>query len=126
MPAGRALAFESAAEAPASALVNFSFDDAQPIANFDFARPMAQHVTRTFDGLVVTVRIVDRGGAKWAAVSAQAATPAAQAEATAINGRAQGWAFKLPEQKVNLFTASLESMLRQPTAAAPAEPAPTP
>src|SRR5262249_47934205 len=31
LPAGRALAFESAADAPASAIVGLSFEDAQPI-----------------------------------------------------------------------------------------------
>jgi hypothetical protein len=128
LPAGRTLAFESATEAPASALVGFQFEDAQPAANFDFSRPTAQHVTKTFDGLTVTVRIIDKGGAKWATVSAQATAPAAQAEATAINARAQNWAFKLPDQRYNVFAATLESMLKQPTAAAPspAAPAPTP
>jgi hypothetical protein len=124
LPAGRSLAFESATEAPASALVGFQFEDAQPAANFDFGQPVATHVTKTFDGLVVTVRIIDKGGAKWATVSAQAAAPAAQAEAAAINGRARNWAFKIPAEKFNVFAATLESMLKQPAAAAAAAPTP--
>jgi hypothetical protein len=122
MPGGRSLAFESATEAPASALVGFQFEDAQPVANFDFSQPVAQHVTKTFDGLAVTVRIIDKGGAKWATVSAQATATAAQAEAAGINARARNWAFKLPAEKFNVFAAPLESMLQQPTAAAPAAP----
>jgi hypothetical protein len=126
IPAGRSIAYESAADAPASAIVSFAFEDAQPLANFDFARPIAQHVTKTFDGLTVTVRIVDKGGAKWAAVTAQATAPAVQAEAAAINARAQGWAFKLPDYKYNMFSATLETLLKQPTASTPDAPAPSP
>jgi hypothetical protein len=122
LPAGRSLAFESAADAAASAIANFAFDDAQPVGNFDFTRPVATHTTKTFDGLVVTVRIADKAGAHWAAVSAQATTPAMQATAAAINARAGGWAFKLPDFKYNMFAATLESMLKQPTAAAPQTP----
>jgi len=124
LPAGRSLAFESAADTAASALVGFTFDDVQPIGNFDFTHPVAVHTTKTFDGLVVTVRVVDKDHAHWASVVAQATAPAAQAEATAINGRANGWAFKLPDFKYNMFAASLESMLKPLSGAAPATPAP--
>jgi hypothetical protein len=125
LPAGRSLAFESAAEVPASALVSFAFEDAQPIANFDFSRPIAQHVTRTFDGLVVTVRLIEKSGEKWAAVTALG-TAARQAEASAINARAQGWAFKIPDQKANMFAATLDSLLKPLTAAEPAAPPSSP
>ena len=126
MPSGRELAFASAADAAADAIVNFAFDDAQPVANFDFSRPAASHVTHTFDGLVITTRIVDKNGEHWANVSAAAATPAAQAAATAINGRTGPWAFKLPDYKYTMFAATLESLLKPLTApgAAPQTPAP--
>jgi len=126
LPAGRSLAYESAADIPASALVGFAFEDAQPIGNFDFSHLAAQHVTKTFDGLVVSVRIIDKAGAHWASVTAQATAPAAQAEATAINGRANGWAFKLPDYKYTMFAAALETMLKPlgPPPAAPGAPAP--
>lgn len=122
LPAGRSLAYESAADVAASALVGFVMEDAQPVANFDFSRPIAQHVTRTFDGLVVTVRIIDKAGAKWATLTAQAAAPTAQAEAAAINARTNRWAFRLPEHKFNMFAATLDSMLRPVGAATPAAP----
>lgn len=125
MPGGRELAFASAADAAADAIVNFAFDDAQPAGNFDFSRPVASHVTHTFDGLVITTRIVDKNGEHWANVSAAATTPAAQAAATAINGRASAWAFKLPDYKYTMFAATLESLLK-PLTAGPQAPPPTP
>ena len=48
--------------------------------------------------------------------------PKAQAEAAAINGRARGWAFKLPDYKYNMFAATLDSMLKPLTPAAPEAP----
>jgi hypothetical protein len=121
LPAGRTLAFESATDTAAGALSGFAFDDVQPVTNFDFSHPVATHVTKTFDGLVVTVRIIDKVGAHWASVMAQATAPTAQAEATAINGRASAWAFKLPDFKYNMFAATLESMLK-PLAPPPGTP----
>lgn len=113
LPTGRELAFASAADAPADALVGFAFDDVQPVANFDFAHSVASHVTKTFDGLVVTVRIVEKDG-HWATISAAATQPAAQAAAAAINARTNGWAFKLPDYKYTMFAAPLDTLLKPP------------
>jgi len=114
MPRGREPAGASASEIVASALADFSFDDIQPAGNFDFDNQASRIVTRTFDGLIVSVDVVKQGSDYLARVSADAAPgkPDAGKEAREINASAQGWAYKLPAFKGAQFMAPLESLLK--------------
>jgi len=98
----------------ASALADFSFDDIQPAANFDFDNQASHTVTRTFDGLIVGVDVVKQGSDYWARVFAGAAPgkPDAAKEARDINASAQGWAYRLPAYKGAQFMAPLDSLLK--------------
>ena len=120
IPKGRALAYDAAPDAVAAAVVDFSFDDVKPARNFDFsdAAHTARVVTKTFDGLVVTVNVIRQGQDFWATVSADGTNPDARSEARAINAHVTGWAYKLPPAKGQQFTAPLESLLRPLGAAA--------
>ena len=60
----------------------------------------------------------------WATVTANATNPMVQAEATAINARLGGWAFKLPDFKVTQFTATRDSLLKEPDEGKPAAATP--
>ena len=117
IPAGRELAYPGAANAIATAITGFTFDDARPATDFDFSTA-PRIVTHTFDGLVVTVKIVTDGPAFWATIYAEGAPgkPDAAREARAIDAHADGWAYKLPEYKGKLFMTTLDSLLKPATA----------
>lgn len=113
IPAGRELAYEGAADAVAAAITGFAFDDVRPATDLDFSNA-PKLVTRTFDGLVVTVKIVTEGPDFWAVVYAEGAPgkPDAEREARAIDAHADGWAYKLPDYKGKLFMTTLDSLLK--------------
>jgi hypothetical protein len=111
IPARRELSYPGAANSVALAALDFEFDDVAPIGDVDFARA-AQHVTKTFDGLTLLVRIAQKGEEHWAAVTAQAGNAEKQAEAAAINARLAGRALKLPEFEASVFTTTRDSMLK--------------
>jgi hypothetical protein len=114
MPRGREVADASEPDGVAAALADFSFDDIQPAGNLDFESQASRTVTRTFDGLIVSVDVVKQGADYWARVFAGAAPgrPDAAKEARDINTDAQGWAYKLPAFKGGQFMTPLEGLLR--------------
>ncbi len=128
IPAGKAVSDPTVPDGVASAIADFGFDDVRPARELDFSDPATatRLITKTFDGLVVTVHVVKAGADYWALVSAEAAapsTPAVAKEAAAINAHASGWAYKLPAFKGQLFMTTLDSLLKPPPAPpAPAQP----
>jgi len=113
IPPGRELAYPGAPNAIATAISGFSFDDVRPATDFDFSNA-PRIVTRTFDGLLVTVKIVTDGPDFWATVYAEGlpGKPDAAREARAIDAHADGWAYKLPDYKGKLFMTTLDSLLK--------------
>jgi hypothetical protein len=128
VPKGRDVA-DGATDGIATAITGFTFDDVKPSKNFDFSDTghPTRVITKTFDGLTVTVEAIQQGPAYWATVSAEGAPGKtdAQNEARQINRHAFGWAYKLPSYKGALFMASQESLLKPVGGAAPAQPAPS-
>ena len=129
MPKGREAA-EGAAEGIAAAVVGFTFDDARPAKELDFSDPAhtTRVVTKTFDGLAVTVQVVQSGKDDWATVSAEgtAGKPDAQKEARDINGHTYGWAYKLPPYKGQQFMTTLDNLLKPVGGATPSQMPPSP
>jgi Domain of unknown function (DUF4340) len=125
MPKGRELADPTAPDAVAAAISGFTFDDVRPAKDLDFG-DAARLITKTFDGLDVTVQAVAQGQAIWATVSAEAepGKPDAAKEAREINAHANGWAYKLPAAQAQSFMTTQDSLLKP--LGAPAKPAPTP
>ena len=119
LPAGKSLSDPTAADGVASAITGFGFDDVKPARELDFA-DATRVVTKTFDGLKVTVRVLKESADYWAVVSAEAGNgskPDVAREAAAINAHASGWAYKLPAYKGQLFMTTLDSLLKAPQAA---------
>jgi hypothetical protein len=114
MPRGREPADASAPDGVALALADFSFDDVQPVGNFDFDTQATRATTKTFDGLIVSVDVVKQGSDYWARINADAAPgkPDAAKEAREINTAAQGWAYRLPAFKGAQFMVPLEGLLK--------------
>jgi hypothetical protein len=124
IPAGREVSYPGAPDAVGAAIVDLSFDDVKPARDFPaLADPAhaALVVTRTFDGLTVTVSEIQQGPDFWATISAEGANPTAQSEARIIDAHVSGWAYKLPPYKGQQFATGLESLLKPlPSKGAPA------
>lgn len=127
IPAGREIAYTGAADGVGAAIVGFTFDDVRPARNFDFSDQghAWRLITRTFDGLTVTVATIQQGQNYWATIATEAdpGKPLAQKEAREISARTTGWAYKLPQYKGQLFMTSLESLLKPLASAQPGKPA---
>jgi hypothetical protein len=125
LPKGRELSDPTAPDGVAAAISGFSFDDVRPAKDLDFG-DAARVITKTFDGLSVTVQIVMQARDFWATVSAEAepGKPDAAKEAREINARANGWAYRLPAAQAQLFMTTQDSLLKP--LGTPAKPAPTP
>src|SRR4029077_19505920 len=125
LPAGRALSFDGSPDGVAGAIVGLSIDDVDKAGSFDFSKT-PQSVFHTFDGLDVTVKVATKGMDHWAVIAASGMNPATQTEATAINARLNGFAFKLPEMKMEQLVPAREVLLKPPggpvTPATPAGP----
>jgi hypothetical protein len=111
LPRGRELSFPGSPDGVAGAITGFNFDDVAKANPADFENAPSS-VTNTFDGLEITVKVAAKGMEHWATVSAKANNPMVQKEADAINARANGWAFKLPEMNVTQLVSPLETLLR--------------
>lgn len=117
VPKGREIAFPTGPDGVADAIANFTFDDVRPARDLDFTNS-TRVVTRTFDGLVVAVHVIQQGNDYWATVRAEAVQGRedAEAEARKIDAKADGWAYKLPAYKGQQFMTSLESLLKPKSA----------
>lgn len=122
MPAGRSLSFDGSPDGVAGAIASFTFDDVAKEDQFNFAKA-PQSATHSFDGLDIVVQIATKGSDHWARVTAAAVNPKVQAEADKINASLGGWAFKLPEDKVNQLVAERETLLKPLDTEKPAKPA---
>jgi hypothetical protein len=112
IPEGREIADPTARNGAAEAIVGFSFDDARRASDLDFTTGTSKLVTKTFDGLVITVTTIRKGGDAWATIAAESDGPKAAKEARDINARAAGWAYKLAQYKGAQFTTPLENLLK--------------
>jgi hypothetical protein len=113
LPKGRQLLNSQSPDGVAVAIVGFTFDDIKPADGFDFS-DATRVVTRTFDGLSVTARVIHRDSDYWARLEAvgKPNKPKARDEARTIDARTAGWAYKLPAYKGQQFMTTLDSLLK--------------
>jgi hypothetical protein len=111
VPAGREVLYPGVAATVATAITGFAFDDVKPASGFDFSNA-PRFVTKTFDGLTVTVRVLPENQAFWATIYAEGVNPQTAREARAIDAHTDGWAYKLPAYKGQLFMITLDSLLK--------------
>lgn len=99
------------------AIANFSFTDVKPIVAADFAKPASHIVARTFDGLLVTLDVIQQGADSWVKLSgstAPGAKPDIVQQASDLNARAAGFAFKLPAEKATSLLTDLAKIMTPP------------
>jgi hypothetical protein len=115
-PKGREIAYPGAGDSVAAAVVGFTFDAVRPARDFDFfdSAHATRLVTRTFDGLMVTAQTIQQGQDYWTTLAAEGAPaePDAQKEAREISDHVNGWAYKLPTFKGQLFMTTIDSLLK--------------
>ena len=112
--AGWVLITAGAANGPGGAAAELRFVDVAP-ADAVPGTATAQHTVRTFDGLEITLSLIERGGATWARIDASAENDGAQATADALDARTAGWVYQLPEYAPERLARQLDRIARSET-----------
>lgn len=102
--------------APAGALDFLSFDDVAAAASLPKPDEKSPKATfRLTDGATIAATFVTKDETRWALFTAIGGDgEEAIKQAAAINARVAGWAYKLPDYKLNRLTTTLDSLLKQP------------
>ena len=115
VPEGQKIKSAGSVNAVAWTLERLRFDDVTSADQVDFATAAAGTATYTgFDGLTVRVTLAAKDDATWARLEASAdddAKPEAREEAAAIQARTDGWAFRLPEPKLEKLRTRLADLI---------------
>lgn len=136
LPEGRTAKEPNAANPVAFAIADLRVEDVSLASDFDFEDADTLRY-RTFDGLVITARLLQVASDYWATFEARYDGQPSEADAAKsfdsgslaadINRRAAGWAFKLPEYVGKQMHTKLEDLLEplpappKPAAAAPSD-----
>lgn len=96
----------------ALAITNFAPTDAKPAAELE-SRPSARHITETYDGLEIDLRIYNEADGYWVTLRAIEAGEGAR-RAEVINQKAEGWAFSLPNIDRRDFTPRVSRLVSSP------------
>ncbi len=97
----------------AAAILDFAIADVRPVAAVDFAGARAI-TARTFDGVILTMALVQKPDGVWARITASAvpgAVTAFRQEADGIAARAAPWAYKLGPEQARALMAGREEFL---------------
>jgi hypothetical protein len=122
----------------ARALEWLTLEDVVPAASVTGATELGTASWTLFDGTRITARVVEKDSARWTSFEATWSPPeapppagpdqrtpeAAKAEAEAAARRLAGWYYKLPDWKLTVFLATLDTMRADPPSA-PASPGST-
>ncbi|MEL6830069.1 MAG: DUF4340 domain-containing protein [Pseudomonadota bacterium] len=96
----------------ALAITNFTPTDAKPEAELE-TRSIARHITETFDGLEIDLRVFNEDDGYWVTLRAVEAGEGAR-RAQAINEKAEGWAFAIPNIDRRDFMPRVSQLVRNP------------
>jgi len=96
----------------ALAITGFAPTDAKPASDLQ-NRPLARHITETFDGLEVDLRVYNEEDGYWVTLRAIEAGEGAR-RAQAINEKAEGWAFAIPTIDRRDFTPTISRLISFP------------
>lgn len=124
VPKGQKLKSDDALEELARGLNYFSLDDVMPATEVPFPdKGVSQAVYTTFDGLIVTVYMIERDELSkddsgkpvtkkkyWVKLIA-AGTGKAAKEAAELNKRVAPWAYSVPDYKANTFKTRIADLL---------------
>ena len=92
-------------------LSEIKFDRVEPAADLTGATRLAATRVFTFEGVRLDVRVFDRDGRFWLTLSAAAERTEAEARATALNDRVQGWAYMVADYIAERLTRTQADVL---------------
>jgi hypothetical protein len=120
IPDGRELRYASIANVMGNVLEGLTLDDVEPFSAATEGTTATNLVT--FDGLAITVELVERDDTAWASFTAAVdpELPAdaedmlttAQNEAAEINARVEGWRYQIPTSKYDQLTRDMSDLLK--------------
>lgn len=112
VPEDRKVKSMGAVNAVAWTLEGLRFDDVAPAKEVDFADAAGAATFATFDGLTVRVTLAAKDDASWVRIEPSAADDAkVREEAAAIRARTDGWAFRLPDYKLDKLRTPLADLI---------------
>ena len=120
IPEGRKIRYDSIANVMGNILESLTLDDVEPLTETTDEVIVTEF--RTFDGLVITARSLERDDSAWASCAA-AVDPTlppeseqtradAAVEATEINERVQGWRYQIATYKFDQLTREIADLLQ--------------
>ncbi|MEO0550600.1 MAG: DUF4340 domain-containing protein [Pseudomonadota bacterium] len=108
---GDVLISRLAASTTALAVTRLTALDVKPMSDLT-SQPVANHISETFDGLELNLRAYSEPDGVWVTLRAIEAGEGAR-RAAAINGKAEGWAFRLSEYDFQDFTPLVSSLVER-------------
>jgi hypothetical protein len=120
IPEGRKIRYDSITNVMGNILESLTLDDVEPLTETTDEVIVTEF--RTFDGLVITARSLERDDSAWASFAA-AVDPTlppeseqtradAAVEATEINERVQGWRYQIATYKFDQLTREIADLLQ--------------
>jgi len=100
-----------AASTTALAVTRLSPSDVKPASDL-VSDPIARHISETFDGLEVDLHAYREPTGFWVTLRAVEAGEGAR-RAEAINGKAEGWAFRITDYDFQDFTPTVSSIVER-------------
>lgn len=100
-----------AASTTALAVTRLTPVDVKPAADLT-SRPVAQHITETFDGLEIDLKAFREPNGLWVTLRAIEAGEGAR-RASVINQKAEGWAFQITDYDFQDFTPVVRSIVER-------------
>ncbi len=110
LPEGRSLRSEGVADPLARGLQQLNFEDVRA-GGESLEGPVTTFTFQTFDGLTVTMRVVDEGGVKWATLTAEGEQAEKPDELAELQQRFAGREFKLPTWAFNNLNKRMIDMI---------------
>jgi hypothetical protein len=122
VPHGRQLSGADAADTMGSALSALTLTDVAKAGAAPNGAVLAHAAFKTFDGLEIDISGYKQAANGYIEVTARAAGKAADPEALAINARAQGWQYQVPDYRYDEIFQPLDGLLQPlPAKKAPAK-----
>jgi hypothetical protein len=120
IPEGREIRYDSIANVMDNILESLTLDDVEPLTETTDEVIVTEF--RTFDGLVITARSLERDDSAWASFEAgvdptlppesEQTRADAEVEATEINERVQGWRYQIATYKFDQLTREMAELLK--------------
>jgi hypothetical protein len=113
-PADTKLKSDTVLVEPTTVLASLTLSDVRPAADMPLpADGVSRAVVTSFDGLTVTLALVDQDGKSWARLEASGTGEAAK-QADELNAKLRDWVYAIPDYKAKALRTKLADMTAAP------------